>query len=181
MDFDDGHMQRCGCGEYLPMDPDLLALDGRPGLLHVMYANNPSDSGAVHADVRQRWTRGDEDVRRCMAEVAECARKGRWVNRRRGGCMHRMQSSTHTYGPCSRHLIQHLAMRNLMHVSSQKSPFPPLLKLPLLTMDFRAALEQRDVAQLARLINRNFDLRREMFGDVVSVLAQISQTTVTLK
>lgn len=77
MDFNNEHMHRCGHGEYTPLDPDLLSLDGRPGLLHVMYANSPSDSGTVHADVRQRWLRGDEDVRRCMAEVADCARRGR--------------------------------------------------------------------------------------------------------
>ena len=73
MDFNEQQMQRHGRGTYLPLDPDLLPVD----LLYVMFADNPSDSGAVHADVRQRWSRGDADVRRGMEEVAECARLGK--------------------------------------------------------------------------------------------------------
>ena len=79
MDFNEECMRQQGHGDYRPMDPDLLHFDGRPGLLHLMYSaeEDPSDSGAVHADVRQRWDRGDADVRRAMQEVADCARKGR--------------------------------------------------------------------------------------------------------
>lgn len=77
MDFNEQAMQQQGHGQYERLDPDLLSLDGRQGLLHVMYADNPSDSGKVHADVKQRWMAGDPDVRAAMAEVAECGRQGR--------------------------------------------------------------------------------------------------------
>ena len=77
MDFSEDKVTKWGHGDYQPMDPDLLRLDGRPGLLHLMYSDDSSDSGAVHADVRQRWDRGDPDIRNAMQEVAECARQGR--------------------------------------------------------------------------------------------------------
>lgn len=53
------------------LDPGLLpplfvAFDPRPG----------RDSGAVHADVRGRWLRGDPEVRRAMDEFAELADQG---------------------------------------------------------------------------------------------------------
>jgi glucuronokinase len=77
MDFSEEKVNKLGHGDYQPMDPDLLRLDGRRGLLHLMYSDNPSDSGAVHADVRQRWDQGDPEIRRAMQELADCARKGR--------------------------------------------------------------------------------------------------------
>mmetsp|Transcript_38092 Transcript_38092/g.84864 ORF Transcript_38092/g.84864 Transcript_38092/m.84864 type:complete len:351 (+) Transcript_38092:88-1140(+) len=108
MDFEEEYMNREGHGRYTPLDTSLLAL-GRPSeqLLHLIYCNNPSESGKVHANVRQRWQAGDPEVRAAMAEVAECARQG------------------------------------------------------------RAALERGDMAALGELMNRNFDLRRKMFGDEV--------------
>ena len=79
MDFNEDFMRQRGHGDYRRMDPDLLQLDRRPGLLYLMFCDNPSDSGAVHADVRQRWDRGDVEVHSAMQEVAECARRGRCV------------------------------------------------------------------------------------------------------
>jgi glucuronokinase len=63
------------------------------------------ESGRVHSQVRDRWERGDRDVRRAMGEVARCAERG------------------------------------------------------------REALQARDTKRLGQLINRNFDLRRQLFGD----------------
>jgi glucuronokinase len=73
--------------------------------LWLIYADNPSDSGRVHADVRARWDRGDAAVREGMAQVAALAAEG------------------------------------------------------------RRALEASDAPALARLMDRNFDLRRAIFGD----------------
>ncbi|KAG1680374.1 hypothetical protein FOA52_015465 [Chlamydomonas sp. UWO 241] len=106
MDFESAHMAAHGHGRYERLDTALLSparLQG--GSLHVLYADNPSDSGRVHADVRARWLAGDPVTRACMEGVAQCARDG------------------------------------------------------------RVALERGDAAELARLIDQNFDLRRRMFGD----------------
>ncbi|GAX82031.1 hypothetical protein CEUSTIGMA_g9459.t1 [Chlamydomonas eustigma] len=107
MDFDESHMRMKGHGMYERMDPNLLSLQGNPALLYIMFADCPSESGAVHADVRQRWLRGDEEIREGMLQLASIAKEG------------------------------------------------------------RVALEQRNIALLAELMSRNFDLRRSMFGDEV--------------
>ncbi|WIA36426.1 hypothetical protein OEZ86_007736 [Tetradesmus obliquus] len=99
MDFDQQHMEACGCGIYESLDPALLPR------LWLVWCDNPSDSGRVHSTVKQRWLAGDAAVREGMARVAQCAEKG------------------------------------------------------------RAALLQRDTAALAQLMDSNFDLRRQMFGD----------------
>lgn len=103
MDFNEQVMQQQGHGLYERLDPDLLALDGRQGLLHVMYADNPSDSGRVHADVKQRWLAGDPDVRATMAEVAECGRQGRCAGDASDAGCATMQSTAYNatlYLPC---------------------------------------------------------------------------------
>jgi glucuronokinase len=84
---------------YERLDPSLLPP------LWLIYADNPSDSGRVHADVRARWDRGDKEVREKMAQVAAVAAEG------------------------------------------------------------RDALLSADKPALARLMDRNFDLRRAIFGD----------------
>lgn len=99
MDFDKGHMDELGHGLYTPMDVNLLPP------LHLIYAENPSDSGKVHSSVRQRWLDGDEFIISKMKEVAKIAVEG------------------------------------------------------------REALLEKDYSKAAELMNRNFDLRREMFGD----------------
>ncbi len=75
MDFNESHTRLHGCGEYTRLDTSLL--EPCSGLLHVMYAECPSDSGKVHVDVRQRWLSGDAEVRAAMREVADCAHAGR--------------------------------------------------------------------------------------------------------
>ncbi|XP_010550164.1 PREDICTED: glucuronokinase 1-like isoform X2 [Tarenaya hassleriana] len=99
MDFSKDHMENLGHGIYTPMDTSLLPP------LHLIYAENPSDSGKVHSTVRQRWLNGDELIISSMVEVANIAEEG------------------------------------------------------------RTALLGKDYSKLFELMNRNFDLRRRMFGD----------------
>ena len=47
--------------------------------LWLVYSNTPSDSGAVHSPVKQRWLAGDADIRRDMALVASLADHGRFI------------------------------------------------------------------------------------------------------
>ncbi|KAJ4957300.1 hypothetical protein NE237_014083 [Protea cynaroides] len=99
MDFSKEYMDDLGHGMYTPMDISLLPP------LHLIYAENPSDSGKVHSTVRKRWLDGDEFIISSMREVANIALKG------------------------------------------------------------RAAILEKDYTRLAELMNSNFDLRRQMFGD----------------
>lgn len=99
MDFKKEHMDEMGHGEYIPMDTGLLPQ------MHLIYAENPSDSGKIHSAVRQRWLDGDEQIRSLMVEVAGLALVG------------------------------------------------------------RESLIKKDYNTLAKLMDRNFDLRRLMFGD----------------
>ncbi|CAG7881903.1 unnamed protein product [Brassica rapa] len=99
MDFSKEHMDKLGHGIYTPMDITLLPP------LHLIYAENPSDSGKVHSRVRQRWLDGDELIITSMEEVGKLAEEG------------------------------------------------------------RTALLEKDHSKLMQLMNRNFDLRRKMFGD----------------
>lgn len=99
MDFKKEHMDKMGHGEYIPMDTSLLPQ------MHLIYAENPSDSGKIHSAVRQRWLDGDELIISLMEEVAGLALEG------------------------------------------------------------RDALIKKDYYTLAKLMDRNFDLRRRMFGD----------------
>ncbi|XVF60201.1 hypothetical protein PTKIN_Ptkin08bG0025400 [Pterospermum kingtungense] len=73
MDFSKENMDKLGHGIYTPMDISLLPP------LHLIYAENPSDSGKVHSTVRQRWLNGDELIISSMAEVANIAAEGRRV------------------------------------------------------------------------------------------------------
>nr|AGH33734.1 mevalonate kinase [Asparagus officinalis] len=101
MDFSKEHMDKMGHGMYTPMDISLLPP------LHLIYAENPSDSGKVHSTVRKRWLDGDEFIISSMDEVAKIA------------------------------------------------------------LDGRSALLEKKYFDLAQLMNRNFDFRRQMFGDEV--------------
>ena len=56
---------------YQALDPSLLPP------LWLMVSDDPSDSGAMHSTVRQRWRAGDAGLRRDMAAVAELAELGR--------------------------------------------------------------------------------------------------------
>ncbi|KAL0855896.1 hypothetical protein Bca101_061049 [Brassica carinata] len=99
MDFSKEHMDKLGHGIYTPMDISLLPP------LHLIYAENPSDSGKVHSRVRQRWLDGDELIIKSMEEVGNLAEEG------------------------------------------------------------RTAILEKDHPKLVEFMNRNFDLRRKMFGD----------------
>ncbi|XP_023636627.1 probable glucuronokinase 2 [Capsella rubella] len=99
MDFSKEHMDKLGYGIYTIMDINLLPP------LHLIYAENPSDSGKVHSSVRRRWLDGDEFIISSMAEIAKLAEEG------------------------------------------------------------RTALLKKDYSKLKELMNRNFDLRRSIFGD----------------
>lgn len=112
MDFSKDHMDKLGHGIYTPMDTSLLPP------LHLIYADNPSDSGKVHSTVRQRWLNGDEFIISSIKEVASVAEEG------------------------------------------------------------RKALLEKDYSKLATLMNRNFDLRRSMFGDDVLGAVNIEMVEV---
>ncbi|EIE18683.1 ribosomal protein S5 domain 2-like protein [Coccomyxa subellipsoidea C-169] len=71
MDFEQGHMQAHGHGRYESLDPAVLPR------LWLVYAAEPSDSGAVHSDIRRRWQRGDADVAAAMTTFADIAQAGR--------------------------------------------------------------------------------------------------------
>ncbi|KAK3033077.1 hypothetical protein RJ639_035703 [Escallonia herrerae] len=71
MDFSKTHMDDLGHGKYIPMDTNLLPP------LHLIYAENPSDSGKVHSTVRQKWLDGDKFIISSMEEVANLALEGR--------------------------------------------------------------------------------------------------------
>ncbi|CAI0456362.1 unnamed protein product [Linum tenue] len=101
MEFSQEHMDKLGHGIYTPMDINLLPP------LHLVYAENPSDSGKVHSTVKQRWLDGDKFIITTMAEVADLALHG------------------------------------------------------------KTAILEKNYSKLAELMNRNFDLRRSMFGDDV--------------
>ncbi|KAL7232660.1 hypothetical protein ACSBR2_010634 [Camellia fascicularis] len=99
MDFGKKYMDDLGHGMYTPMDINLLPP------LHLIYAENPSDSGKVHSTVRNRWLDGDKFIISSMELVANIALEG------------------------------------------------------------RTALLEKNYTKFADLMNRNFDLRRAMFGD----------------
>lgn len=101
MDFSKEYMEKMGHGVYKPMDISLLPP------LHLIYAENPSDSGKVHSNVRKRWLEGDKFIRSSIEEVAKIA------------------------------------------------------------LDGKSVLLEKKYSDLAHLMNRNFDLRRQMFGDEV--------------
>ncbi|KAG2493174.1 hypothetical protein HYH03_008596 [Edaphochlamys debaryana] len=71
LDFDAAHMKaHGGAGRYTRLDPALLPP------LHIMYSENPSESGKVHSGVKARWMAGDPEVRALMTRVAQCGDEG---------------------------------------------------------------------------------------------------------
>ncbi|XP_071692510.1 glucuronokinase 1-like [Rutidosis leptorrhynchoides] len=71
MDFNKESMNKYGHGNYTALDTSLLPP------LHLIYAENPSDSGKVHSAVRQRWLDGDKFIISSMEEVANLALEGK--------------------------------------------------------------------------------------------------------
>jgi glucuronokinase len=68
MDFAGGGAR----GHYEPLDPTLL-----PPLLVSWRVDTGKESGPVHADLRERFERGEATVRRALAEAANAARDAR--------------------------------------------------------------------------------------------------------
>lgn len=71
MDFAAELQQNRGYGEYLRLDPATLPP------LFLAYVLDPSDSGAIHSDVRRRWHEGDQEVHAAMERFASFAESGR--------------------------------------------------------------------------------------------------------
>jgi glucuronokinase len=53
------------------------AADASFPLLWLSYSPDPSDSGKIHNDVKQRWLRGDEEVVAGMAQFGAFAARGK--------------------------------------------------------------------------------------------------------
>lgn len=135
MDFNKQHMEATGRGLYRSLDPGLLPR------LWLVWCDNPSDSGRVHSSVKQRWLAGDADLLDGMARVADCAAQGRWGPL---GCCRRRGSGAHS-----------IRMPVRLRSSHKLS-----LTCCCCCCCSRLALQQRDVAKLAQLMDSNFDLRR---------------------
>eukprot|EP00899_Mesostigma_viride_P007788 jgi/Mesvir1/1700/Mv21159-RA.1 len=70
MDFDATFMRTHGHGRYLSLDPAVLPR------LWLIYCDNPSESGKVHNNVRQRYDSGDPVVVQGMRKAAALAQAG---------------------------------------------------------------------------------------------------------
>ena len=75
MDFDKEHFEAQGHGIYdrLPESQLHAALP----LLWLAYCGEPSDSGAIHSDVKQRWHAGDPVAVGEMAKIADVAKRAK--------------------------------------------------------------------------------------------------------
>lgn len=71
MDFDQTLMQTQGHGRYVEMDTALLPP------LWLILANRPSDSGRIHAPVREQWEKGHPGTRNGMEKIALLAEQGK--------------------------------------------------------------------------------------------------------
>ncbi|XP_038634611.1 glucuronokinase with putative uridyl pyrophosphorylase [Scyliorhinus canicula] len=65
MDFSKEQMEKQGYGSYITMD-----ISCSPHFW-LAYMGDPSDSGKIHSNVRQRWLNGDSDVAAAMKTFAE--------------------------------------------------------------------------------------------------------------
>ncbi|CAB4000848.1 glucuronokinase 1-like [Paramuricea clavata] len=99
MDFHKDFIEKQGYGNYIH-----LSVDHMPKLW-LAYVTDPSDSGKIHSNVRQRWNQGDKEVVAAMKEFGDY------------------------------------------------------------TDQARDALEKMDITRLADIMNKNFDLRRKIYGD----------------
>ncbi|XP_051717320.1 glucuronokinase with putative uridyl pyrophosphorylase [Ctenopharyngodon idella] len=71
MDFNKQLMDERGYGEYIPLDMNDLPL------FWLAYLGDPSDSGRIHSNVRQRWLNGDSAVVEAMKSFAELTDQAR--------------------------------------------------------------------------------------------------------
>lgn len=71
MDFSKELMDAKGHGDYIPM-----AMDSLPHFW-LAYLGDPSDSGRIHSNVRQRWLNGETEVIEAMKSFAELTDQAR--------------------------------------------------------------------------------------------------------
>ncbi|XP_043115329.1 glucuronokinase with putative uridyl pyrophosphorylase isoform X1 [Puntigrus tetrazona] len=71
MDFNKQLMDERGYGEYIPLDMSELPL------FWLAYLGDPSDSGRIHSNVRQRWLSGESAVVEAMKSFAELTDQAR--------------------------------------------------------------------------------------------------------
>uniref|UniRef100_A0AAR2K863 Glucuronokinase with putative uridyl pyrophosphorylase n=1 Tax=Pygocentrus nattereri TaxID=42514 RepID=A0AAR2K863_PYGNA len=71
MDFSKQLMEERGYGEYIPLDMSSLPT------FWLGYLGDPSDSGRIHSNVRQRWLNGETDVVEAMKRFAELTDEAR--------------------------------------------------------------------------------------------------------
>eukprot|EP00927_Polykrikos_kofoidii_P042980 TRINITY_DN37037_c0_g2_i1.p1 TRINITY_DN37037_c0_g2~~TRINITY_DN37037_c0_g2_i1.p1 ORF type:complete len:645 (+),score=77.34 TRINITY_DN37037_c0_g2_i1:124-2058(+) len=71
MDFSRELMETRGYGEYLR-----LPIENLP-YLWLAYLSDPSNSGKIHSDVKERWKRGEEVAVQAMRTFAEYTERGR--------------------------------------------------------------------------------------------------------
>uniref|UniRef100_A0A673K0C1 Glucuronokinase 1-like n=1 Tax=Sinocyclocheilus rhinocerous TaxID=307959 RepID=A0A673K0C1_9TELE len=71
MDFNKQLMDERGFGEYIPLDMSDLPW------FWLAYLGNPSDSGRIHSNVRQRWLNGESAVVEAMKSFAELTDQAR--------------------------------------------------------------------------------------------------------
>ena len=72
MDFNRPFFEEHGHGVYEPLDPDLL-----PPLFLAHRQNLSQISGVYHSNLRDRWNRGDREVKEAMGFFADLAEEGR--------------------------------------------------------------------------------------------------------
>ena len=75
MDFDPVAFEAKGHGTYERLTASQL--HAALPLLWLAYSGEPSDSGAIHSDVKQRWRNGDSDAVQGMSSIAAVAAKAR--------------------------------------------------------------------------------------------------------
>ncbi|XP_059389154.1 glucuronokinase with putative uridyl pyrophosphorylase [Carassius carassius] len=71
MDFNKQLLDERGYGEYIPFDMSDLPL------FWLAYLGNPSDSGQIHSNVRQRWLNGESAVVEAMKSFADLTDQAR--------------------------------------------------------------------------------------------------------
>jgi glucuronokinase len=142
MDFSDARaVTASGRGVYTQLPASCLPP------LHLVYAQNPGDSGKVHSVVRARWDAGDALIRAKMQEVAGLAERGRELLLQGTPALAAMATAaTGTEVTGAERVV------GIGGVAAEERS------------EGAAAAGER-AGELARLMNINFDLRREMFGD----------------
>ncbi|XP_046854466.1 uncharacterized protein LOC124447545 [Xenia sp. Carnegie-2017] len=71
MDFDKEIIKKQGYGNYVNLPVDVIPK------LWLAYVTDPSDSGKIHSNVRQKWEQGDEEVIAAMKTFSEYTDKAR--------------------------------------------------------------------------------------------------------